>query len=100
MNYDKTISSAVCIFVGRGISPYPKEDGTRLREAFGAELAADLEPRIRLLLDELDQIKPDWKTHTLESASKSAAGDMKTKHPELDEKAVAALEWIYSWWWK
>jgi hypothetical protein len=100
MNDETNLSSAVSLFIGRGKSAYPKEDVTRLIAAFGPKIAADLEPRVRGLLAELDQIKPDWKVHDLVGAAKWAVGKLKAQHPELDEEAVAALEWIYSWWWK
>lgn len=94
------LNTAIPLYVGYGVSSFPKEDATRLVGPFGPELGAQLAAQISKLLAELDGIKPDWSKHDLVTASKWAVAELKRSHPELDEKATAALEWIYSWWWK
>ncbi|MBI2946666.1 MAG: hypothetical protein HYY23_03410 [Verrucomicrobia bacterium] len=99
-NTQDLISAAVPLYVGYGITPFPKEDGERLVREFGPEVGRQLELKVKQVLGELDQLKPDWSAHTLVSASRWAGTELSDRHPELDAKAVAALEWIFSWWWK
>jgi len=99
ISYDK-VNTALPLYVGYGITSYPKEDVSRLVSEFGSDLAAQMECEIKLLLTELDQLKPDWNTHSLISAAKWASEEIKRKHPELDSKAITALEWCFTWWWK
>lgn len=94
------LNEAIARYIGWSISAFPKEDAARVVERFGMVLAPALVERVRALLDELRAIQPDWTRHTLVTASRSAAMLMKNGHPELDDPAVAAFEWIYSWWWK
>jgi hypothetical protein len=101
MNDSQTnINKALILYIGYGITSYPKEDNARLVAEFGPELAPVLEIQVKSLLEELDQIKPDWNTHTLISAAKSAADELRRRHSELNEQSSKALEWIFSWWWK
>jgi hypothetical protein len=99
-NTDKQINAAVPLYIGYGITSSPKPDGSRLAAEFGSALGLQLESDVKLLLHELGQLKPDWNSQNLISATKWASGELKRKHPELDSKAIAALEWIYSWGWK
>lgn len=94
------INTAISIYVGYGITPFPKENSARLAGSFDIEAARQLESQINALLSELEKLQPDWTAHTLASASKWAVTELKRSHPELDDKATDALEWIYSWWWK
>lgn len=94
------LNSAIPLYVGYGVSSFPNEDAVRLIAPFGPELGAQLAAQISKLLAELDGIKPDWSKHDLVSASKWAVAELKRTYPDLDDKATAALEWIYSWWWK
>jgi hypothetical protein len=97
---DNKLNAAIPIYIGYGITSYPKPDGSRLAAAFGSDLGRQLEAEVKLLLHELGQLKPDWNSQTLENATKWASGEFKRKHPDLDSQALAALEWIYSWGWK
>src|SRR5690242_13454667 len=92
------ISEALSLYVGYGITSFPKEDVSRLKEKFDSDVALRLEKEIKLILEDLDSIKPDWKSHSLVSGSKWAVEELRHLHPELNSKAVEALEWIFSWW--
>ena len=100
MTNPNTLSAALPLYVGYGLTGFPKEDGSRLVEVFGPELGSQLETEIKQLLVELDQLKPDWDAHTLVSASKWASASLRHKYPGLDQTAVASLEWVFSWWWR
>lgn len=102
MNYrPNELNVAVLRFLGYDSEPYPQENGARLVDEFGVHLASQLAPKVRDLLHALDQLKPDWTVHSsLDAAAQWAREEVRRKHPELDAKALDALEWAFSWWWK
>jgi hypothetical protein len=96
----QSINAAVPLYLGYGTASFPTENASRLVAEFGPETGSKLERQVKLLLEELNKIKADWSLQTLVSGSKWAVSELRQKHPELDDQAVAALEWTYSWWWK
>lgn len=97
---DGELNDAVQLYVGVGVSPFPKEDESRIVEHFGAEAAQSLLSGVRTIIAELQEIQPDWDNHTLVSGSQWAVEQVAGKHPELNGESKSALEWLYSWWWK
>ncbi|MDO7837514.1 hypothetical protein Q4610_20960 [Sphingobium sp. HBC34] len=93
-------NQAVVLYIGWEIASFPQEDEARVLDRFGPTLGPALVVRVQALLEELQAIQPNWDQHTLVSASNWAVKQLKQKHPQLDEAATSALEWIYSWWWK
>jgi hypothetical protein len=93
------LNQAVRCYIGYGVSSFPNEDPARLIAEFGPELGTRLEARIKSLLEELDSFKPIGEYPPILSAQRAAA-ELKQRHPELDPDTLAALGWIYSWWWK
>lgn len=94
------LSLAVIRFLGYGMATHPDENSTRLVDEFGAETASKLEPDVRQLFDELNSLKPDWSAHTLVTAGAWAKEEMRRSHPELNQGALDALEWAFTWWWR
>lgn len=94
------LNHAIALYVGWNVSPYPNESESRVLDHFGEEKGEQLVERVRSLLEELQQIQPNWEKHDLVSASKWAVGELASRHWALNSEAKAALEWIYSWWWK
>jgi hypothetical protein len=94
------LSQAVSLYVGYGWGPYPKEDLARLNSLFGQEISEQLDKQIQQILSDLGQLKPDWKTHSLESAGAWAKQEISSRYSELDDGALDALEWLFTWWWR
>ena len=84
------ISLAVTRFLGYGMATYPDENPARLIEAFGPQAASKLESDVRLLLEELNNLKPDWSEHSLLTAGAWAKEEMRRNHPELNQGALDA----------
>lgn len=95
-----TLSRAIVIFLGHGVTSYPDHKHVRITDEFGAELASQLEPKVRRILNDLNNLKPDWSIHSFDSACIWAREEMHRSHPELDQLALNALEWTFSWGWK
>jgi hypothetical protein len=100
MTDSNMLSLAVTRFLGYGMAAYPDENPARLIEEFGAQAASKLESDVRLLLDELNNLKPDWSMHSLVTAGAWAKDNMRCSHPELNQEALDALEWAFTWWWR
>lgn len=94
------LNEAIPLFLGVGVSPFPIQDGSRVRARFGDALGSQLEADIQKILAELQEIKPDWNIHDLNSATEFAVGKIHLKYPELSSEALAALDWCYSFGWK
>jgi hypothetical protein len=94
------LNHAIALYVGWNVSLYPNEDEIRVLSHFGEVEGTKLVERVRLILEELQQIQPNWEEHDLVSASKCAVESLASRHSTLNDEARAALEWIYSWWWK
>ncbi len=94
------MSEALALYVGKGISPYPKEDASRLASVYAPDDARDLQGQVDQLLRELEKIKPDWSAHTLASGAQWAVDQLKRTHPEIDRDAGKTLEWACAWWWR
>jgi hypothetical protein len=94
------LNQAIPLFVGWGVSSFPKEDGKRIIDRFGLVEGRKLSAEVQALVDELRGITPDWSKHTLVSAGQWAVAQLKSRHPELSDEAASALNWLYTWWWK
>jgi hypothetical protein len=94
------LNRAISVYVGWKISPFPKLDETRVLDFFGPAAGTVLLSRLNPLVRELEAIRPNWEEHDLVSASKWAVGVLVSRHPHLADEGKAALEWLYSWWWK
>jgi hypothetical protein len=94
------LSRGLVTYLGYGTEAYPKEDVNRLIALVGNEASVQLSGEIREILDELNQLKPDWTSHSLQSAGDWVKKMMVTRHPQLDDRALEALAWVFTWWWR
>jgi hypothetical protein len=94
------LNQAVIHFLGYGKTPYPDESPARLLHEFGAELAPQLQCEIAILLKDLNELRPDWSIHSLVTAGFWAREEIQRRHPYLEPKALDALVWLFTWWWK
>ncbi len=94
------LNRAVVLYVRHGTAAWPQRDGAAVVREFGAERAGALLPRVASLLDEIGRIDLDWRAHTLASATQCARAELQRRHPELDDAALGALAWKFSYDWK
>ena len=95
----KVISSAIIVFVGKGLSPFPIPSRNRVLEVFGPALGPDLNKVIDALSDEFYEVEP-LPDETVIEATERATSTFVSHHPEISEDAVKALRWSYSYDWK
>jgi hypothetical protein len=96
----RALDRAVVLYVGWKLLPFPQESASRVIDFFGETKGSRLVAEVRSLLAELDALPPDWTKHDLVGASAWAVAELMSRHDTLGDEARAALEWIYSWWWK
>jgi hypothetical protein len=97
--FQPDISAAILTYEGVGRSPFPLSDSQGVIAQFGAKSTVLLE-EIAAIGREMDDLRPDWSKETLIGATKRMGATIKGLHPELDDAAVKALEWGYSYGWK
>jgi hypothetical protein len=80
--------------------PFPHQSPAAVEEALGAAAAARLRPRLEQLSREALAWPVDWDHHDLVSATRAVQGGLAARHPELDQEAVTALGWFFSYTFK
>lgn len=94
------LDEAILLYVGWNSSSYPTEDEAPILKRFGPIRGRRIRKNLRLLIAELDGIKPNWEGSDLVGVSKFAAAQIASRHSELGAESLAALEWLYAWWWR
>jgi hypothetical protein len=95
-----SINEALPIYLGVGVSSFPKKSVARLVASFGHSEAARLAAEADALIAELSALTPDWSRHSLVSGTDWAITQLRRAHPDLDDAAARALDWEFSYGWK
>jgi hypothetical protein len=95
---DRELSRAVVVYLrGSGLA-WPRSSPEAVAEELGAEAAERLMPRLRQLASEAVYWPVDWQNHIddLGSATRVVEDEISAAHPELDQDAIGALGWQFS----
>jgi hypothetical protein len=95
---DQELSRAVVVYLrGKGLA-WPSESPEAVARELGTEAADRLMPRLRQLAHEAVYWPIDWQNHIddLGSATRVVEDEISAAHPELDQAAVSALGWQFS----
>lgn len=93
-------SEALIRYLGGGRLPYPQPSPEVVVETYGTEEGSDLVKYAAGVVEELDEMVPDWKSEDLHTATERAVGLIARRHPELDDQALDLLRAMYSFGWK
>lgn len=88
------VSRALSLYLGRSVSPFPCSRPDDVRSGFGDGMVE----KVDRLLNEVGALEVDWKSHSLQSATVWAEAEMRQRHPNLTEAAIADLGWAFSYW--
>lgn len=91
------LSEAIIAWTGWGVSAWPARDKARVVEAFGEELAIDLMPAIREAEEEFYESDARRVVEDLAEMGETAAERFRKAHPEIDDAAIRALAWCYTY---
>ena len=97
---DESLSRAVVVWTGKGVSAWPSRSEERLVEAFGEDAALDLVPRVKALKDSFFMSEAKWTAPDLVTMGNQAAAEFREIHPEISEEAVQDLAWCYTYAYK
>lgn len=94
------LTRAVVLWTGRGRTSWPARDDQIIITRYG-------DPGGRLVLAQLRDLESDFylsKAHEsvpgLSSMGDQAAAEFRQLHPEVEEEAVLAFRWCYTFDWK
>lgn len=93
-------SDALVSYLGYKTGTSPIEGTERLIAKMGQQFAEKNLPVIQKILQDLNSIKVDWSSATLQEGALKARDEISKKYPNLNSDALDALAWTYSWWWK
>jgi len=95
---DNELSRAVVVYLrGSGLA-WPHASPEAVAKELGAEAAERLMPRLRQFAKEAVYWPVDWQNHIddLDSATRVVEDEIRAAYPELDQDAVSALGWQFS----
>lgn len=93
----QNLCPAIVTFLGFGESVSPRHDSEKIIEIFGSELLN----KILLVLGEAVDIEVNWaKNLTLAEAGEVVRCEMQRRHPELDDSALDAIAWKFTYDWR
>ena len=94
------LSQAVVLCLGYGVAVAPISDVAKLVEIHGQQKGMELFNDVRKLTDKAAQIPIDWDNSSLEVAGKKVHAEMHRRYPYLDNKALTAIAWKFTFDWR
>src|SRR5690349_8647988 len=89
---DPQLSRALGAYLHHGRADRPQRDSD-------AVPSAELLLRVQAIVEETLAIEPDWVPEVVPDPVRRVVGLMGSRHPELDELALEALGWLYTYDW-
>lgn len=99
LDYDD-INRAIQMAIGWKLTSCPDVSRERIIEFFGVKYGNDLYENIDIILNKLNDIKPDWSIQDLNSASLLSSSLIGEEYKYLTSETLESLKWVYSWWWR
>lgn len=88
---------AIVTYLGFGQSASPRHDREKIIEIFGHELL----DKVLLVLDEVGGIEVNWSSNlSLVEAGEFVRSEMQRRHPDLNDLALDAITWKYTYDWR
>lgn len=93
---DARLSAGLIAYVSGGHRPYPTRDEVALIQAVGEDVAVDLLPLLIAIVMESEQLAVDWMSVSREPWQE-VEDEMRRRHGELTDEAIAALGRYWSY---
>jgi hypothetical protein len=97
---DQELSQAVVAFLQKGQAASPRTDDAAVRAVATATPPDVLVAKVRSIVTESLDVQVDWGSLTLGDAGRAAAAETGRRHAELDQAALDALAWNFSFTWR
>lgn len=89
-----------CWLIGNVGQPDTRSPEDRIADAVG-DLALDLVPRIRAMLDDLDSVEPPlWDSEDIAEVARRATTWLRDRYPTLSDDAIRAVANQFAFTWK
>lgn len=96
----ETLSEAIVVWTGYGVTSFPQRDERRVAAQFGVEAAVELVPLMAALQKDFYKSTAYNTVAGLAEMAAQAASEFRGRHRDLSDEAVEAFAWCYSWDWK
>jgi hypothetical protein len=94
------LDKAVCAFFGKGYSPFPELDESRLPKVLGPKLAAQYLPIVLGLAEQIDEFEPDWTIDDIKSSVEKLCAEVRIQYPKIGKESEEAIFWAASYFWR
>lgn len=94
------INQAITLYLGYGVAASPRSDKAKIEDIFGQTKAALLVREISSIFDAVNQVPIDWDNTNLVSAGNMVRLKIHEQYPELDNHALNALVWKFTFDWR
>ncbi len=89
-----TISHALVLYTGYGVSPIPDFDPERVQGRYGSNVTVEMLPTLNALAEEFYRVKRRSRDQFRDA--RRAAARFSRSHPEISREAVDALTWAHA----
>ena len=89
-------TEAFLVWTAWGRDIMPRRDDASVISRFGAEVASELLPAIKSLMDEFYLSDAKYVAPDLVAMGKMATEEFKAKHPRVADEVLKALGWCYT----
>jgi hypothetical protein len=98
--FPRELNAAIVAYLQWRTSGVPKRDAEAARAVAAKGDPEVLLARVGGLVRECGRVEVDWSTHDLAEGAALARVQMASRYPELDDEALDALSWDFSYGWK
>jgi hypothetical protein len=95
MNPD-SVSRAIVVWTGWGVRTWPQRQDAAVLEVFGPSEGPSILVRVKELASEFYESEARSTVADLDEMGRVAAATFRASHPELDEEAIRAFSWCYT----
>jgi hypothetical protein len=90
------LSEAIVVWIGFHREAWPNRDDQRVLDRYGPEEGSALLEAVHALDEDFYASDAKWSAPNLVAMGDQASAEFHARHPEIDELAVQALAWAYT----
>lgn len=91
------LNHALVAYLGWGRSSFPRHDEAAAKEFMAASEEEELLAQVKSIVAGCVSVEIDWSTHTLSEAGDEVRRVMAARYPELNDDALDALRWEFTY---
>ncbi len=91
------LNQAIILYLGRGMSSFPRHDEAVVRGLVAKEEADELLEKVKEVITGCMSVEIDWSAHSLSEAGDEAVRVMAQSYPDLNDAALDALRWQFTY---